>query len=301
MNDNIATKAIDDSQDNKEYRIYSLNSKYVKALIRSSETTDIEAISERLGITENCLNLKLLSVSNIYIHQAIAIADELRMDICDVFCPTDDQLKTVLYDHAVLGKPIFDGYMKPKRYRPYKISREYIKAHMDINGITHDHLCSLWGVKKPTIFVKLRGHETPNGVKIHIKEGILLAQLLDMDINDLFCPTIDMEIEALVGKSQKSKHNITSDLDINNLYLKNGFIRFLFKRQNKEIKELVGIWGISINSVRSKMRGQYKVPLKDAIKLSDLLGLKMGDIFNDSYLKDEYKALTRSKPKTLNR
>jgi lambda repressor-like predicted transcriptional regulator len=260
---------------NIEDRKYLLNRYYINELM-SEKNIILKDISKKLKMTENALYLKFLGISRIYIHEAIIIANCLEMSIWDIFCPLEGSIK----DTLLKNKPYSDTFIK---YRKFNQNRDYIVNLLKNKGFTLQNLADLWSVKISTVYPKLRGYDKSNGSKMVLQDAIMLAQLLEMDFNDIFCQTLKMENqELLANKLNNTYHNIDDDFPINNIYVEKEFIKYLFdlKEIKPFYKKLCSLWKISRTAVDKKLIGNAKLSIKQAIELANLVEVNINDLIN---------------------
>lgn len=277
--DNSKEKLYLENSEVNNIRAYNFNTYYINKLIKLSEHTNKKKICKRLVLTENALSLKIGGRTLIYINEAIEIADELKMDILDVFCPTEQNMFNVMYD--VKNK------FKEKRYHEFNLNKKYLNKLMSNKKIKNKDICDLWELKQVSIYDKLRGD-----TKITVKEGILFSNLLSLDINNIFCPT-DMEILEVISKEFRSKYNknkdtliiknyqdITSGFNINNISHDKKYIKYLLSINNKKASDLKDLWKVSLTHTYNKLNNINPIELDEALKLSEFLKLPLKTIFN---------------------
>lgn len=246
--------------------------KYIKHLILVSIRTDCEKIATELGMTINCLDLKLRGVSNIYIHEGIKIAHELGLNIDVVFKPSKETRYHVLYEDLNIQED------RALSYRKFNLNRDYISNLLHFKSISIKDIQTLWNVKQATVYVKLRGDS-----KITLEEGLDLAKLLNMDINDLFCPTKKM-INKKLSNMDFVNCKLFDNIDSNKLYLdKEKFMRLL-SENGMTLRGLV----IAMESpelyytkLQSKLNGNIRLLPNEAHILCNFLEVELKDILKD--------------------
>jgi hypothetical protein len=263
-------------------RKYNFNTQYINKLIKNNEFTTKKKICERLEITENALTLKISQRTLIYINEGIEIADELHMDILDVFCPTEQMLFDLYYKDNVI-----ENLYTKKSYGEFNLHPKYLKKILANNGIKINDLCDLWGLKIVSIYEKLRGD-----TKITVKEGILLSLFLTVPVNDLFCPSEDTIILTLAKDFQKSleKSNkptkyiidktMLAGFDINNMNVNTQYLKDLLYLIGKKPKDLSYVIGLSVPHVYNKINKKLPMDFDEALNISVFLNKPMKEIFN---------------------
>ena len=266
-------------EETNDIRSYNFNVYYIKMLIKLSKYTDKRTIADKLGLTENALYLKLTERSLLYINEGILIADELHMNILDVFCPTEQNMYDVLYDA--------NSNFKETTYNEFNFNQKFIKKLMLNKEVTVKDICKLWNFKQGNVYDKIRGE-----TKITVKEGVLLSNLLDVDIGYLFCST-DEEILKVLSKDFKHKYaekkdttliikdfkGISEGFNMNNLTFNRIYIKYLLKQQHKKMDDLRRLWNLSMTHMYNKL-SKKNIDVEEAIKLSQYLDLPLKKIFN---------------------
>lgn len=260
-------------------RAYNFNTYYINKLIKLSKYTNKKDMAKNMGLTENALNLKIGARTLIYINEGIEIANQLKMNILDVFCPSEQHMFDIMYDKS----PIF----KPKLYRDFNLNKKYLNKLMSNHNVVKKDLCDLWELKPVSIYDKLRGD-----TKITIKEGILFSELIEIDINDLFCPTneqilkvISKEFRKRYKKNKdtliiKNCNEVTEGFNINKIEHNKKYMKYLLSVNNKKAEDLKNLWNISLTQTYNKINNINPINLDEAFKLSEFLKLPLKTIFN---------------------
>ena len=260
-------------------KIYNFNTSYVNKLIKESEYTDKKQISESLGITVNNLTFKLTGRSVIYINEALVICNQLRMNIYSVFCPTIEEINDFFYRNLMFPINKQDDF---KPYNDYNINNEYLKNLVKEKGFKLNKICSLWNMKLVCVYDKFKGKK-----KISLKEGIHLSNLLEMDVNDIFCPLNDQIVNFFLNPENTDNNNeINISLDEINKYNlrfsesnKNNLQQILYQ-QDRIIPDMKQVLKISSTQVYNKVNGRAKFKPSEVIKLCQWLYRNIDDLFD---------------------
>lgn len=269
------------------YRKYRLEKKYVEDLLKIEGIEKVD-VAKSLGITVNCLNLKLSGVSKLYIQEGILIATLLKMDIYDIFCPSDEQVLNILYNENIL-KFINEFKTRTKKtYREFNLNGDYIKKLMFYEDITYNNLCSLWNRKIVTVYEKLRGD-----TKISLEEGLKMSQLFGKSVNKLFCPSPEMVREVLkynidpLSKDAKndmlilqSKNEFFEGFDIHNIIVNKDHLQYLLIKDGKSIENLTETWELSKQQVYNKLGKRSRISMPEIIGFCELVNEFPRDAFN---------------------
>lgn len=267
----------------KTMRLYNLNNVYIKKLFKLRKT-DKKAMCKELGITSNTLSLKLTGRTLIYINQAIIIAKYLKMDILDVFCPEKHTMFDALYEDK-MNLPDYE-------YRPFDFNTVYIRNLMKSKDISIESLCGTWNLKNVSIYDKLAGR-----TKITVQEGLQFADLLNVECNDLYCPSKDMSLQLiaeafnkeyykningnnLIIRNIKEYKEVLNKFDINNLVQRESdTIRTVVNNKGYQIKDLAEKWGLSLTHTYSKINNKANIDLLQALIMCNWLDEPMGTFF----------------------
>lgn len=250
-----------------------MNGKYIRKLLKLSPFTTVKQTVKELGFTHNCFNLKLLGGSKIYIHEAVLIAKELKTDIMDVFYPSEQLIADVLLHDKL---PYSSGKID---YNIYNFNSEYIKSIMSEKNVTFSDIAKVWKIQVPGVYVKFRGHKPKNGGKITVERAIMLSNLLEMNINYLFCPTKKEIIEQITKKS----FEINPETKIQNLVINKETLDRLCEEKNIElnINKLIEPLDLSYSTIKNKLLGQTKISFRESILLCDYLGVDFDELFKE--------------------
>lgn len=246
---------------------YNYNRKYIYKIIKLKQISK-HTIAKKLGYTYNCLNIKFSKHAKFYIEEGIIIANTLKIDIYTLFCPSNENLYNVLELNKLPEVK--------KVYRLYNRNSEYIREHIKLKNLTIKDIQDLWCKKRISIYDKLKGF-----TKISLEEGIKLGLLLNVDINDLFCPSSN-ELEEVLNKGMKFKY---INIDPKGVKFKlnndgdNVWIKYLLKIKNLKMKDLIEILGYTTPQVYNKLKNKSELKLKDISRICTFFNMSFNEIF----------------------
>lgn len=253
--------------------IYNYNKEYVNALVNISKHTSKKDLAIKMDVTENTINLKLSSRTLIYINEGFILANALKMNLLNIFCPSDELMFNTLYKNITTINV-------EKSYNAFNFSPIYINEIIKTHGFTKKNICTLWNLKSASIYDKLKGD-----TKITVKEGIQLSELLNTDIETLFCPTETVQYRYYL----KNKFNdITIDdlkeiepyLTMESIKQNKNHIKTIIKSvENRNINELSKKWNISTTHCYNKINGKTRLTIEEALTLSKFIEKPLHEIF----------------------
>lgn len=263
----------------EDMRLYNLNPSYLKTLLKK---IDKVALCKELGITVNCLGLKTTSKSIIYIFESIIIAKHLNMSVEDVFAPTKEIIIKTMMN-------LEDSYLTDKiegvksESSKFNFSADYLSHLCKIKNITKNTLCTLWDLKIVSIYDKLGGR-----TKITLKEGLLLASLMQMTIKDIFAPSQENIINSLsknldvnISKEEEKIILIENKRFENfNLIIHHKYVRTIIKDHDFKVSDIAQLWDMSVSSTRNRLNGLCTVTFIECLKLAKLLDMTMSELYS---------------------
>lgn len=258
---------------------YNYCKEYIKKLIKL-KGLNTKIISNKLGITNNSLGLKFNGHVKLYINEGIIISNMLKMDLYNVFAPSDYDINKLLLDNII---PFNDKMY----YRLLNINYDYIKYLLKSKGLTYKDVNKLWN-KKKIVFEKLKGVQP-----ITLEEGVNLGLLLDISINDLFCPDEKLIVDTMYSNDlnyiNKIKNinpkNLKFKLDKKNYSF---YITYLLHKKNISKIELSDKLGYNISHTYNKLKNNTPLTVRDVDVLCNILNLEIDNIFfpNDDNVKE---------------
>jgi hypothetical protein len=155
--------------------------------------------------------------------------------------------------------------------RYYTYNNKYLYKIIKLKNINKKDIANNLNLTLNALNIKFSGYSL-----IYIYEGIVISDMLKMNILNLFAPTIS-EINLVLNESKilnSLPYEKSNKYNINNEYL-----RSLFKRHNLKLKDIEKLWGKKRVTVYDKINQKTKITLEEGIKLLLKLNLKVNDVF----------------------
>lgn len=136
-----------------------------------------------------------------------------------------------------------------------------------------------------------------NNTKFNIRQAFKIANMLKMNINDLFASTKEQQVQVILDKDLNGLELKMNPYEFN--YVKD-YVYDLMTEQNIGIKTVAHVLGLKKGGAYHKINGKTDFTIKQAYDISRLFNVSIEDIFcNNNYIKKHEKILLKKNTKKL--